>query len=107
MNRLEPRGPDADDGRHIFLIARYRRTSGADLTASTPSAAPVAVMATAATYPSVRITFLLIFSGSTIRDIGVFHSAAGGAPALMAAPGSWTGLRQASYLAAVLDGGGR
>ena len=29
---------------HIFLIARYRRTSGTDLTASTPSAAPAVVM---------------------------------------------------------------
>jgi hypothetical protein len=35
----------------------YRRTSGSDLTATSPSAVPAAAMVIAMTYPSVRITF--------------------------------------------------
>ena len=42
---------------YIFLIAIYRRTSGSDLTATSPAAIPAAAMAIAVTYPSVRITF--------------------------------------------------
>jgi hypothetical protein len=42
---------------YIFLIATYRRTSGSDLTATSPSAIPAAAMVSAVTYPSVRITF--------------------------------------------------
>ncbi len=48
---------------YIFLIATNRRTSGSDLTATTPSAAPTAAMVIAVTYPSVRITFLLLSGG--------------------------------------------
>ena len=51
--------------RHIFLIATYRRTSGRDLTAITPSPAPAAAMVIAVTYPSVRITFSCL---QRIRD---------------------------------------
>jgi len=49
----------------------YRRTSGSDLTATSPSAVPAAVMVIAVTYPSVRIIFLLLVSGSAPagRDI--------------------------------------
>jgi hypothetical protein len=42
---------------YIFLIATYRRISGSDLTATSPSAIPAAAMVIAVTYPSVRITF--------------------------------------------------
>ena len=42
---------------YIFLIAMYRRTSGSDLTATSPSAVPAAAMVIAVTYPNVRITF--------------------------------------------------
>jgi hypothetical protein len=42
---------------YIFLIATYRRTSGSDLTAASPSAIPAAAMVIAVAYPSVRITF--------------------------------------------------
>jgi hypothetical protein len=42
---------------YIFLIAMYRRTSGSELTATSPSAVPAAAMAIAVTYPSVRIAF--------------------------------------------------
>jgi hypothetical protein len=45
--------------RHIFFIAMYRRTSGSDLTAITPSAAPAAAVVIAVTYPSFCIIFLL------------------------------------------------
>ena len=50
---------DRDAARHIFLIAMYRRASGSDLTATTPSAAPAAAAVIAVTYPSFCITFLL------------------------------------------------
>jgi len=43
--------------RHIFLIATYRRTSGSDLTAITPSPAPAAAMVIAVMYPSVASLF--------------------------------------------------
>jgi hypothetical protein len=69
---------------HIFLIARYRRTSGTDVTARIPSAAPAAVMVTAATYPSVRMMFLLLlFNGSVITAhyIDVLLSRTGQRPA--------------------------
>ncbi len=63
-------------------------------------------------YPSARITFLLLFSGSAIavRDSDIPHPGAGSAVALVAAPAS-AGLLPAcsgpSCLIAVLDGGGR
>lgn len=50
---------DRDAARHIFFIATYRRASGSDLTAITPSAAPAAAMVIAVTYPSFCIIFLL------------------------------------------------
>jgi hypothetical protein len=50
---------DRDAARHIFFIATYRRTSGSDLAAITPSAAPAAAMVIAVTYPSFCIIFLL------------------------------------------------
>jgi len=56
---------------YIFRIATYRRTSGSDLTATSPSAIAAAAIVSAVTYPSVRINFLLLFSGS--RDIGPRH----------------------------------
>ena len=52
---------------YIFLIATYRRTSGSDLTATTPSAAAPAAMVIAVTYPSVRITYLLSSTGPRQR----------------------------------------
>lgn len=42
---------------YIFLIAMNRRSSGSDLTATSPSAVPAAAMVIAVTYPIVRITF--------------------------------------------------
>jgi hypothetical protein len=52
------RGPEQRLLRfYIFLIAMYRRTSGSDLTATSPSAVPAAAMVITTTYPSVRITF--------------------------------------------------
>ena len=42
---------------YIFLIAMYRRASGSDRTATSPSAVPAAAIVIAVTYPSVRITF--------------------------------------------------
>jgi hypothetical protein len=53
---------------YIFLIVRYRRISGSDLTAISPSAAAAAAAVIAVTYPIVRITFLLL-----IRDSGSRH----------------------------------
>jgi hypothetical protein len=46
-------------GGHIFLIFKYLRMSGNDVTASSPSAAVAAVMVTAVMYPSDRIVRLL------------------------------------------------
>ena len=40
----------------------YRRASGSDLTATSASAVPAATMVIAVTYPSVRITFLLLLA---------------------------------------------
>ena len=45
---------------HIFLIFRYRRMSGTDMTASTPRVAAAAIKVTAVMYPSVRIAGLLV-----------------------------------------------
>jgi hypothetical protein len=47
---------------HIFLIFRYRRMSGNDVTARSPRAAAVAAMVIAEMYPSVRIACLLFLS---------------------------------------------
>ena len=47
---------------HMFLIFRYRRTSGTDLTASSPRAAAAAAIVTAVMFPSVRIACLLLLS---------------------------------------------
>ena len=52
---------------YIFLIAMYRRASGSDLTATTPSAVPAAAMVIAATYPSARITFSCSSAGPRQR----------------------------------------
>ena len=46
---------------HIFLIFRYCRMSGNDMTASSPRAAAAAAMVTAVMYPSVRMVCLLFF----------------------------------------------
>jgi hypothetical protein len=54
-------GPGDPQG-HIFLIFKYRRRSGNDMTASNPRAAVAAAMVTAVMYPSVRIACLLLFS---------------------------------------------
>lgn len=43
------------------MIFKYRRASGTDMAASTPSAAAAAVMVIAVMYPSVRIAGLLFF----------------------------------------------
>ena len=47
---------------HIFLIFKYRRISGNDMTARSPRVAAAAAMVTAEMYPSVRIVCLLFFS---------------------------------------------
>jgi hypothetical protein len=67
-------------GYYIFLIARYRRTSGSDLTATSPTATAAAAMAIVVTYPSVRIILLLLFGGpaTAARDIDVPYSSAAG-----------------------------
>jgi hypothetical protein len=63
----------------MFLIATYRRRSGADLTASSPSAAPAAAMAMTATYPSVRMMSLLLVSESvTTARLADVHLSRGG-----------------------------
>jgi hypothetical protein len=75
------RGPEQHFlGYYIFLIARYRRTSGSDLNATSPSATAAAAMAIVVTYPSVRIIFLLLFDGpaAAARHIDVPHSGAAG-----------------------------
>ena len=96
---------------YIFLIATYRRTSGSDLTATSPSAAPAAATVIAITYPSVRIVFLLLVSGSATadRDIDVHHLGAGSAPRWQPpwSPGSLTACSGPSYLAAGPGNGGR
>jgi hypothetical protein len=48
-------------GGHIFLIFRYCRMSGNDMTASSPRAAAAAAVVAAVMYPSVRIVCLLFF----------------------------------------------
>jgi len=75
-------------GYYIFLIARYRRTSGSALTATSPSAAAAAARAIVVTYPSVRIIFLLLFRGSAAaaRDIDVPHSGAAGLLTWLSSP---------------------
>jgi hypothetical protein len=40
---------------YIFLIFKYRRTSGTDMTTRSARAAPAAAMVTAVMYPSARI----------------------------------------------------
>ncbi len=57
MGRPEPGHPP-----HIFLIFKYCRMSGTDMTASSPRAATAAAMVTAVMYPSVRTACLLSFS---------------------------------------------
>lgn len=52
IRRAHPRG-------HIFLIFKYRRMSGNDISVSSPRAAAAAAMVTAMMYPSVRIVCLL------------------------------------------------
>jgi hypothetical protein len=47
---------------HIFLIFKYRRISGNDMTARSPRVAAAAAMVIAEMYPSVRIVCLLFFS---------------------------------------------
>ena len=102
-------GPEQRYSLHyIFLIVRYRRITGSDLTATSPSAAAVAAMVTVVTYPIVRIIFLLLIRGSAAaaRDIDVPHPGAGSElnpppPGLLPACG------RRSYLAAVLGNGGR
>jgi hypothetical protein len=47
---------------HIFLIFKYLRISGKEVTASSTRAAAAAVVVTAVMYPSVRIVCLLFFS---------------------------------------------
>src|SRR5579862_2485919 len=66
---------------YIFLIAIYRRTSGSDLTATSPTAIPAAAMVSAVTYPSVRITFSCSSAGleTSARDIDVPNPGAGSA----------------------------
>ena len=54
-------GPGNSRG-HIFLIFRYRRMSGNDMTARSPKAAAAAAMVIAEIYPSVRIACLLFNS---------------------------------------------
>ena len=44
---------------HIFLILRYRRTSGHDITTSSPKAALVTPKVTTVICPSVRMAYLL------------------------------------------------
>src|SRR5271170_5185790 len=83
------RGPEQHFlGYYIFLIARYRRTSGSALTATSPSAAAAAARAIVVTYPSVRIIFLLLFRGSAAaaRDIDVPHSGAAGLLTWLSSP---------------------
>src|SRR5271168_4292230 len=72
--------PDVDFLRYyIFLIAMYRRASGSDLTATSPSAVPAAAIVIAVTCPSVRVTFLLLSGeyATAARDIDVPHPGAG------------------------------
>ena len=102
---------------HIFLIARYRRTSGIDLTARIPSAAPAAVMVIAATYPSACMMFLLLlFSGPVIAahyvDVPLSRTGQRPAPLLLTqyaariyAPGNALGRPRGG--AAVLPAGGK
>jgi hypothetical protein len=47
---------------HIFLIFKYCRISGNDMTARSPRVAAAAAMVIAEIYPSVRIVCLLFFS---------------------------------------------
>ena len=47
---------------HIFLIFKYCRISGNDMTARSPRVAAAAAMVIAEMYPSVRIVCLLFFS---------------------------------------------
>jgi hypothetical protein len=54
-------GPGNSRG-HIFLIFRYCRMSGNDMTARSPRPAAAAAMVIAVMYPSVRIACLLFFS---------------------------------------------
>jgi hypothetical protein len=92
---------------HIFLSAAYSRRSGSDLTAITPSAAPAAAMVIAVTYPSARISFLLLFSRSATRGFDVV------VPRPVARLRRWPPRRLLpacggpSYLTAVLDDGAR
>ena len=53
-------GPGKPRG-HIFLIFRYCRMSGNDMTASSSRAAAAAAMVTAVIYPSARVVCLLFF----------------------------------------------
>src|SRR5580658_7680674 len=96
---------------YIFLIATYRRASGSDLTATTPSAAAPAARAIAVTYPSVRITYLLS-SASPRRPPATSMSriperaarCAGGHPR---PPGLLSASSRPSDLAVTLGNGGR
>jgi hypothetical protein len=58
---------------YIFRIVTYRRISGSDLTAASPSAAATAAVVIVVTYPIVRIIFLLLVreSATAARDIDV------------------------------------
>ena len=93
---------------YMFRAVRYRRTSGSDLTASSPSAAAATAMMTVVTYPSVRIIFLLLLRGSAtaVRGIDVRHPGAGSDPG-PSLPGSLPACCGRPYLAAVLGNGGR
>lgn len=89
IREAQCRGPEQRYSLYyIFLIVRYRRTSGSDLTATSPSAAAVAVMVIVVTYPIVRIIFFLLIRGSATaaRDIDVPHPGAGSE--LLLPPGS-------------------
>jgi hypothetical protein len=82
---------------YILRISRYRRASGSDLTASTPSVAAAAASVIAVTYPSVRIIFLLLLRGSATaaRDVDVPHPGAGSKPSGPPAAGLTAHVQQA------------
>jgi hypothetical protein len=93
---------------YIFLIVRYRRTSGSDLTATSPSAAALAAAVIVVMYPIARIIFLSLICGSATaaRDANVADPGAGSKLSLPP-PGSLPACGRRSYLSAFLGNGGR
>ena len=93
---------------YIFLIIRYRRTSGSDLTATSPSAAAQAAAVIVVMYPIARIICLSFICGSATggRNIGVPHPGAG-SKLSPPPPGSLPARGRRSYLPAFLGNGGR